>query len=300
MDNAIMDDNQIIKFVQPYTAVSVERIRNVLQLVETCVKEHIVGDFIEIGVFKGGLIMAMALKCKQIGVNRKIHAYDTFTGMTEPTSVDVDLSGQRAKDILANVACICTLEDFQRNIALVSYDNIEIHIGDILKTEKDAIPKKIALLRLDTDWYKSTKFELTYFEPNVIPYGFVIVDDYGHWSGSKKAVQEFNPQYINQIDYTGIWWRKDYNKTDYGRNILLAAVNDHPECEFARVLLDNFHHFVNINSVLNGRIWRGCGSYLFDGQTYKYQRETLKKQEALYNVGKKCSNILEIGVYLGH
>ena len=288
-----MDDNQIINFVRPYTSVSIERIQNVLTLVETCVKNNIEGDFVEIGVWKGGLIMAMALKCIQMGVFRAIHAYDTFTGMTQPTEEDVDLSGNRAKDILSMVACICTLDEFKNNISKVQYSNIIIHQGDILKVEPKDIPDKIAILRLDTDWYESTKFELVYFEPRVETYGYVIVDDYGHWSGSRKAVDEFKPPYINRIDYTGIWWCKDYGKS------ILENVCD-SKGDFVPVLLNNFHHFININKVLEGQFWHGCGSYLFDGQSYKYQKETLKKQEALFKAGKQCSRVLEIGVYLGH
>lgn len=277
-----MNDKQIIDFVKPYTCVSVERIQNVLNLVESCINEKILGDFVEMGVYRGGIIMAIALKCKQLGELRIIHAYDTFASMTT--------------DQVA-----CPLENFQTHIEQVYYPNIIIHHGDIIKINTSTdIPNKIAILLLDTNLYESTKFELTYFEPRVSAYGYVIVDDYSQLSGSKKAVDEFKPLALNKIDYTSVWWRKNYNGNDYGRNILLAAVRDYPESEFARVLLDNFHHFVNLNIVLNGQYWRGCGSYMFDGQNYKYQRETLKKQEALFNIGKISTKVLEIGVYLGH
>lgn len=82
---------------------------------------------------------------------------------------------------------------------------------------------------------------------------------------------------------------------DYGRSILQSAVKDHNSLP-AKVLLDNFHHFI----ALNNGFHRGCGSYLFDGQTYVYQRETLKKQEHLFFTGQRCSRVLEIGVYVGH
>jgi hypothetical protein len=279
----------------------VERIRNVLNLVESCITEKVAGDFVEIGVYNGGLIMSMALKCKQMGELRTIHAYGTFSGITAPTDNDIDLSRQNAINMLEQVECYCSLEEFQKNIALAEYPNIVTHQGDITKINTSTdIPSKIAVLRLDTDFYESTKFELTHFEPRVSVYGYVIVDDYGHLRGSQKAVDEFKPPALNKIDYTGVWWRKDYAGHDYGRNILLAAVRDHPESECARALLDNFHHFVNLNIVLNGQYWRGCGSYMFDGQNYKYQRETLKKQEAIFNVGKDSKKVLEIGVYLGH
>lgn len=288
-------DSEIISFVRPFTSVSEERIQNVLFAIETSHKENISGDLVEIGVWKGGLIMAMALKCKQLGITRTIHAYDTFQGTTLPGDIDVDLAGQKAKDILPEVTYFCSLDEFERNIAMVNYPDIIIHQGDILQTPLSEIPSSIAVLRLDTDWYESTRFELRNFEPKVSDYGFIIVDDYGHWKGSQRAVDEFSPPFLNKIDYTGVYWRKDY-----GREILKQAVIDHPECEVARVLLENFHHFVGLYHSLNGRFWHGCGSYMFDGQHYCYHRQMLKKQEALFNVGKNASRVLEVGVYLGH
>lgn len=291
----MLSDSEIIDFVRPYTSVSQERIENVLHALEVCHAENIPGDLVEIGVWKGGLVMAMALKCKQLGIDRVIHAYDTFEGMTAPGDADVDLTGKKARDILASVACLCPLDEFKRNISIIPENNIVIHQGDILQVSLEDIPEKIAVLRLDTDWYESTRFELKYFEPRVSDDGFVIVDDYGHWQGSRRAVDEFRPPSINKIDYTGVYWRKDY-----GKQLLKQATLDHPECEVARVLLENFKHFVGLYHAQGGKFWHGCGSYLFDGQMYRYQRDTLKKQEALFNVGKQCSRVLEVGVYLGH
>jgi O-methyltransferase len=38
--------------------------------------------------------------------------------------------------------------------------------------------------------------------------GILIIDDYGHWTGARKAVDEFleatnTPIFLNKIDYTG-------------------------------------------------------------------------------------------------
>ena len=74
-----MNDAQIAAFVKPYTAISDERIFNVLALVERVVRENIPGDLAEVGVWRGGAVMAMALKCRQLGVSLPIHLYDTFT-----------------------------------------------------------------------------------------------------------------------------------------------------------------------------------------------------------------------------
>lgn len=93
---------------------------------------------------------------------------------------------------------------------------------------------------------------------------------------------------------------KNVNKMCTGKHILEDAVADHPDSECARALLENFYHFEEIHRILEGGWQYGWGSYLFNGQEYTYQRETLKKQEALFNVGKTCFNVLEVGVYLGH
>jgi hypothetical protein len=251
-------------------------------LVERVVRENIPGDLAEVGVWKGGVLMAMALKCKQLGVERRIHAYDTFSGMTPPGRDDVDLDGHAAKDIWERVKCEASFDEVVRNMALVQYPAIEYHRGDI--TYCKDFPT-FALLRLDTDWYESTKHELTYMEPRVSPYGFIIVDDYGHWRGSRKAVDEFAPIGLQKIDYTGVWWQKDY-----GRSQLIG------HSDYVQSLQANFHHFVALGS----RFHWGCGSYMFDGRRYVYQMDTLAKQEALYAVGKASTRVLEVGVYLGH
>lgn len=209
-----MNDVQILDFVQPYTVCSTERILNVLRMIEYVHENNIPGDFVEVGVFKGGIVMAMALKCKQLGIQRNIYAYDTFTGMTAPTNEDMDIHNVKAAVIMMcspSVLCVSSLEETQANVAKTEYPHITFCVGDVLQTDLTKIPKEIAILRLDTDWYESTKFELEHFEPHVAPGGFVIVDDYGHWQGSRKAVDEFlqtHPQQMIPIDYTGIFWRK--------------------------------------------------------------------------------------------
>ncbi len=209
-----MKDSDIISFVRPYTSVSTERIMQLLNAVQYIVENNIPGDFAEIGVWKGGLIMAMALKLQQLGVVRTIHAYDTFEGMTEPSQHDVDCSGYKASDILGSIMCRSGYDETVGNIKLTGYKDIIYHVGDIRKTDVEKIPE-FALLRLDTDWYELTKFELEYFEPKVRELGVIIVDDYGHWGGCKKAVDEFlvlSPQTLIKADYTGVHWIKSTKK----------------------------------------------------------------------------------------
>jgi O-methyltransferase len=284
----MITDTEIITFVKPYTSVSNERILNVLQLVERVVRDNIPGDLAEVGVWKGGLIMAMALKCKQLGVVRTIHAYDTFEGMPPPTNRDIDLDGRPAISVFEIAKCDAPLSDVMSNFKKVDYPHIEVHIGDITKADPSFFPS-FALLRLDTDWYESTRYTLHHMEPKVSPFGYVIIDDYGHWKGCRTAVDEFRPPALHTIDYTGVWWQKDY-----GRSKLDTST------EIGQVLQYHFHHFVGLYTAVGKTFHRGCGSYMIDGQTYSYMPQLSKKQQELFNVGKTSTRVLEVGVYLGH
>ncbi len=214
-----MNDDQILEFVAPYTLCDSPRVKNALDLVEYVIQNNIPGDLVEIGVFKGGIIMAMALKCQQLGASRTIHAYDTFTGMTPAKEEDVNIHNLPATELLnprsqlysPGLLCDSSLESTKENISKTGYSNIQYHKGDIVKTLPYQIPNEIAVLRLDTDWYESTKFELEHFEPKVSQNGFVSIDDYGHWKGCRKAVDDFlqkHPYNLLPIDYTGVYWQK--------------------------------------------------------------------------------------------
>lgn len=77
--------------------------------------------------------------------------------------------------------------------------------GKVEDTIPKTMPKHIALLRLDTDWYESTKHELLHLYPLLSKSGVLIIDDYGYWAGSKKAVDEYfskGEMLLNRIDYT--------------------------------------------------------------------------------------------------
>lgn len=207
-----MNKNLFLQTVKPITMTSKERIDCLYDSLEHIRINNIDGDFVECGVWKGGNILGIMEYLNYHKMyDRKVWVYDTFLGMTEPENIDIDLNGNSAKSMLENIMCISTIDEFKKNIENTKFpvDNLKIIIGDICETlkNKNNIPDKISLLRLDTDWYKSTKIELEMLYPNLKNDGILIVDDYGHWSGSKKAVNEyFENKKINisQIDYTGI------------------------------------------------------------------------------------------------
>ena len=149
-------------------------------------------------------------------MKKKIFAYDTFEGMTEPDSNDYDLSNNKKANILlkndnkkqSNIWGICSLEEVKKNILsnVKNIENIKFIKGPVEKTLdiSSNLPVKISLLRLDTDWYSSTKKELDVLYDKVASGGIIIIDDYGHWAGSKKAVDEFffnKYVWMHNVDY---------------------------------------------------------------------------------------------------
>jgi len=208
------DEIDDIIAVRPYTLTSCERMVSLTRAVAYLVDHNIPGDLVECGVWKGGSVMLMARTLLRHNDGRRdIHLFDTFEGMTEPTSHDVSYDGEVASATYARVnerLIAVGLEDVKRNVLGVGYDPARIHFvkGRVEETIPRYAPPRIALLRLDTDWYESTKHELVHLFPRVSPGGVVIIDDYGHWSGAQRAVDEYIrdhriPILLTRIDYTG-------------------------------------------------------------------------------------------------
>jgi hypothetical protein len=158
------------------------------------------GCIVECGVWKGGSVAAMLLRLVERGVtDRQVYLFDTFAGMTEPTAADkrgdmpaIGKFNESQKDNHNNW-CYSPLEVVKANIAATDYppELVTYIAGDVLKTLPDSKLPPIALLRLDTDWYESTKAELDHLYPMVVHRGAVIIDDYGTWEGARQAVDEY-------------------------------------------------------------------------------------------------------------
>jgi predicted O-methyltransferase YrrM len=209
-------ESYVWETVNPFTFLSRERIRNNIQSINEVIEKNIPGDILEIGVYKGGSVMSMLMALNNNGEKRHVHLYDTFEGMTAATEHDVvahdGIHYDDAVKQMPEYACIASLNFVKRNVSKIRYspDYIHYHVGDIMKTTE--FPTSIAMLRLDTDFYDSTKFELDNFYPLVSSGGIVIIDDYGHWKGAKKATDEFladKPKIVlHKIDYTGVYFYK--------------------------------------------------------------------------------------------
>lgn len=214
-----LESAMIFDKVQSYTMTSMERIFALINATRYIVQNKIPGDFVECGVWKGGSMMAAAYSLKNMGeVDRKLYLFDTFEGMTQPTNNDVTYSNIKAAKLLvesnkedsSSIWCYSPLDEVKINIESTGYNPEKINLvkGKVEETIPQYIPERIALLRLDTDWYESTRHELKYLFPRLVSGGVIIIDDYGHWKGCQEATDEYFqknniPILLNKIDYTG-------------------------------------------------------------------------------------------------
>lgn len=208
------DEKEIFQAVRPLTMTSPERIYVLIQAVRYLTRAAIPGALVECGVWKGGSMAAVARTLLQMkDVSRDLYLFDTFRGMTKPGAVDVDYSGQQASKVWAEANgdwCDAPLEQVKAALYATGYPHDKIHFieGRVEDTIPAYAPESIALLRLDTDWYESTHHELIHLFPRLTRAGVLIIDDYGHWQGSRKACDEYFEQnrvpiLLNRIDVGG-------------------------------------------------------------------------------------------------
>lgn len=185
--------------IRRFTMTSIERMYDLYKSVEYLVYADIPGDILECGVWRGGSMMMAAktiLKCGDDG-KRKLWLYDTFEGHDEPPADERDIFG------------VLAIEDFRRrepgqwakvelrevlqNMLSTGYDpDRMMFVKGKVENTADGHPKEpLALIRLDTDWYPSAAKALAAFWPRLSPGGILIVDDYGHYEGQRRAVDEY-------------------------------------------------------------------------------------------------------------
>lgn len=208
------EERKIVAAVKPFTMTGIERIVCLINAVTYISDNQISGDIVECGVWRGGSIMAAALMLLARGdTTRNLYLYDTFEGMSAPTQFDKSFDGVAAQTQMHQEAgkwCYASIEDVRENVLSTGYPKKKIYFvkGKVEDTIPQTIPAHLALLRLDTDWYESTKHELVHLYPRLAPEGVLIIDDYGHWQGARKAVDEYFAEqnrkiYLHRIDYTG-------------------------------------------------------------------------------------------------
>lgn len=213
-----------IEEVAPFTLTGVDRTLATMDAVRYVAGRGVPGALVECGVWKGGSILAMIRTLQDLGVSdRDIYLYDTFSGMTEPSELDTTKYGEPASaewDRSTSEGRVpwewafgenaVSLDSVQKLLFATGYPPERLHfvVGDVEETLPGNLPASVAVLRLDTDWYESTRAELSHLYPRVSTGGVLIIDDYGHWEGARRSVDEYfggqaSPILLGRIDYTG-------------------------------------------------------------------------------------------------
>lgn len=214
------EDIAVVAQVQPFTMTSQDRIVALCDAVRYVCQNNIEGAVVECGVWRGGSMMAAATTLLQQGdSDRALYLYDTFDGMVEPGPEDVNrLTGATVESLMSyhgqsetggSNLCYSPISEVRQNMARTGYpsERCVYAKGKVEDTIPQTLPDQIAILRLDTDLYQSTKHELEHLLPLVAPGGVLIIDDYGHWDGSRLAVDE----YFATLDYQPLLHRIDFS-----------------------------------------------------------------------------------------
>lgn len=197
------DDRTILQHVIScgLSMTSAERLFTTLMACKHVCETDLEGDFVECGVWRGGNSLLAADVFRRHGGKRLTWLFDTFKGMTEPTEADVKYDGTSARGAFdrkqrsdRNDWCYASIEDVQANFKERRlHEQARFVAGDVLATldNPENLTEHISVLRLDTDWYESTRKELEVLYPRLVKGGVLIIDDYGYWGGAKKAVDEY-------------------------------------------------------------------------------------------------------------
>jgi len=160
------------------------------------------GHIVECGTWRGGLAALMLQHILDNKLNKLLFIYDTFEGMPEPGDKDHPDALRRYSELKDGEysdwcrAGIDVVRDTLRQVTKTYSDHCYLIEGKVEDTLEGFGPESIALCRLDTDWYSSTKVEMEVLYPKVVKGGYIIVDDYSDWPGCKLAVDE----YLSSID----------------------------------------------------------------------------------------------------
>jgi hypothetical protein len=203
----------------PYTMTTWERLCGLVEATEYVVQHGVPGAIVECGVWKGGSMLAAALTLVRLGAtDRELYLFDTYEGLPEPGERDVSFKGKPAHDTWKEQVdgeglsawCRAGLDEVRAVMETSGHPPERIHYvaGLVEDTVPEAAPAEIAILRLDTDWYASTRHELVHLYPRLAVGGVLILDDYGSWQGAREAVDEYLaersvPLLLQRLDKAG-------------------------------------------------------------------------------------------------
>ena len=175
------------------------------------------GAIVECGVWRGGSAMLCALTLAELGdTSRDIYLFDTYKGMPAPDPVDVDHAGKPAWSIWRrnqrdghNEWNYAPLADVRARMLSTGYPEDRLHFveGLVEDTLPVRAPERVSLLRIDTDFYRSTRHALETLYPRLVRHGVLVLDDYGHFEGARRAADEYFDDagvtiLLNRIDHS--------------------------------------------------------------------------------------------------
>lgn len=214
---ATREERELINLAGKYSMTGPVRMWALIQSLKHVKRKGLAGDLVECGVWKGGNLILMRSFANEFFAEKTVIGYDTFDGMTAATDEDIDYWGNKASEsmatnlkteIITNIHALAGLDTVTKNLRECSaIEKVKLVQGPVEKTllVDDNLPGSISLLRLDTDWYESTKIELEILYPRLVSGGVLIIDDYGHFKGAQKAVDEYfqgRDIWLHYIDYT--------------------------------------------------------------------------------------------------
>jgi predicted O-methyltransferase YrrM len=219
--------SRVLEKVKSFTSLGFERLWSLYSLAKQVCEEDIPGNFVECGVCRGGSSALLAWVIKNYSRRpRRLYAFDTFSGMPDPTEVDRDYRGVGANDTGFGSGALAA--PISENLEVVAkelgvWDLIVPVPGlfaDTLPTYREQV-SEVALLHADADWYQSTMDILRHLYHQVHPRGFIQVDDYQDWQGCAKAVHDFEQE-------VGVFFRLHSVAEPYGWKIDSLELQEWP------------------------------------------------------------------------
>jgi hypothetical protein len=197
--------NRLFVKVRPLTMVSYSRLRGLQRAVKHIVKHDIAGDIVECGVARGGSAAVLGLTLQRLGAKRALWLFDTFHGLPRPSQNDPDFE---IADLYTG-KCLGSVQDVSESLASLGIrENLHLVPGLFQDTLPQVNIPSIAVLHVDGDWYDSVKTCLECFYDKVSAGGIIQFDDYAHWAGARKAVDEFFAKrgihpVLRKLDFAG-------------------------------------------------------------------------------------------------
>lgn len=210
------EDVALMRQAAPYSMTHPSAQWSLIQALRQTHKQGLTGAFVECGVWKGGNLIIAGQMRKRLGDGRAIWGFDTFTGMSAPTEhdhkfgEDLDVAEKARRLTSGDITdwCYAPIEDvraaWQAHVGDAPLHLVKGKVEDTLRIA-DNLPEAISVLRLDTDFYESTKAELEILYPRLQSGGVLIIDDYGAWEGARKATTEYfgdNGLWLHYVNQT--------------------------------------------------------------------------------------------------